>query len=87
MTSDKYETCVKTARLPPFEYVMMPRVLVEAKKQNAKTFLFPGEPYAIKLVPSTPDWECVLSCATMRLKSVGCWIVFHFRGQLDTSSP
>ena len=26
--------------------------IMQAKKQNAKTFLFPGEPYAIKLVPS-----------------------------------
>ena len=38
----------------------------QAKKQNAKTFLFPGEPYAIKLVPSSPhhcsacwtSWRC-----------------------------
>eukprot|EP00435_Cladocopium_sp_Y103_P022835 s4467_g5.t1 len=26
--------------------------IMQAKKQNAKSFLFPGEPYAIKLVPS-----------------------------------
>ncbi|CAJ1451878.1 unnamed protein product, partial [Effrenium voratum] len=26
--------------------------IMQAKKQNAKTFLFPGEPYPIKLVPS-----------------------------------
>ena len=30
---------------------------VQAKKQNAKSFLFPGEPYAIKLVASQSQFE------------------------------
>jgi hypothetical protein len=38
--------------LPCLLFGTNPLSILEAKKQNAKSFLFPGEPYAIKLVAS-----------------------------------
>ena len=55
VVATQIESIMQASWKPPkHTNVLFEPSVLQAKKQNAKTFLFPGEPYPIKLVASQP---------------------------------